>query len=564
MGILDRLGIRFGSSAAQVAPKAAYFQGKAPNPLMVSWNPQLREHSIDVQMSWEKAAARAIEGIQNSGFLTRVVEVETGSVVGQGLRLSSRPDSEALGWDAATSSKWSRMVERRFQAWSNKPYECDAAGKMTFGKMQQAAFASYKAYGEVLALMPLIRNRPGSMSMTKVLMLPPSRLAQTNDDLRDITQGVRNDAWGLPIGYVIKKKDRTLGWVEEEIAARDLDGRPNVIHVFDAAIATNRGISPMAPILKVVRQVDQYADATLTAALIQTIFAATIKTNITGLSAFDGLMTNGDTGALDLNAFATAAGEWYDGAQINLNQHGRIAHLMPGDELNFTESKQSGMNYDHFMGWLMREIAAGAGVTYESATGDYRGATYSSIRMGGAIEWMTVLRRRSNIIAPFCQAVYESWLEEMIATEQIDFPGGYFAFLAKRDAATRASWNGPAQPQADDFKAARSHEVLKDIQGTTLSDIAASYGRDWEDDMRQRAEENRLAEELDLPLPWAPSDPLETREGQGLALNEPASGDGSEKRDSKPRQKSKREGDGRDSEEDDPTDASAEEMENGD
>lgn len=537
MGIVQRLAGMIKGSAP--APKAAFFQG-GRNPLMLSWRPALREQSRDIQQAWVDAAARAQEAIQNSGFLTRVLEVECGSVVGAGLRLSSRPDAEALKWTREEASKWARMVETKFRAWSENPVECDAAGKMTFPKQQQAAYASWKTFGEIFGLLPII-ERPASMSKTKVLLLPPHRLMQKNDEFNNIVQGVKTDGWGFPLSYFVQEKDRIIGIKEREIAAYDRDGRPNVIHVFDSSIATNRGISPLASVLKVIRQVDQYADATLTAALIQTIFAATIKTNIQGLAAFEGLMTTGDTAETNIDAFAAKKGEWYESAKIDLTQHGRIAHLFPGDELDFTKSNAPGQQYDQFMGWLMREIAAGAGVTYESATGDYRGATYSSIRMAGAIEWLGVLRRRANIIVPFCQMVFNAWLEEEIFSGRIQFPGGYFAFLANRASATRASWSGPAQPQADDFKAARSAQVLKEIQGTTLADIAASYGRDWDDDMRQRAAENALADELDLPRPWSPVTMLETKEGQDLALEEPAS-DGSEPKDSKPRDKSTRRG----------------------
>ena len=538
--IATKQRVRVPAGSAYSNPNAAYFQNNR-NPLMVGWRPQLREHTQDVQASWVDAAARAVESVQNSGFLTKILEVETGSVVGAGLRFSSRPDAEALGWTQEEANKWARQVERAFRSWCDNPVECDAAGKMTFAKMQQAAFASYKTYGEILALMPLIQ-RPASMTMTKVMLLTPTRLSQKTDLNNDLVQGVKCDrSTGFPISYVITERDPTVIWKEREIAAFDADGRPNVLHVFDSAIGVNRGISPLAPILKIARQVDQFADATLTKALIQTIFAAVMQTNVSGIDAFQGLMTTGDTAQIDLGAFMGQKGEFYDGARIDLTQHGRIAQLFPGDELKFTESKSPGQQYDDFMGWLMREIAAGAGVTYESATGDYRGATYSSIRMAGAIEWLTVMRRRMNIIIPFCQAVFRAWIEEAIMTGRLPFKGGKFAFMAKKEAACRGAWSGPAQPQADDFKAARSHQVLWEMGSTTLAHISDSYGWDWDDDMRQRAEENRLAEELGLPLPHAPTTMLQTKEGQKKELEDPpmdqTPGDSqppTKKRDSKP------------------------------
>lgn len=510
------------SQGQNAGPSAQYFQGNR-NVLLNTWRPVLREHSDDIGESWADAAARATEGIQNSGFLTRVLEVDTGSVVGQGLRFSSSPDIDALGWTVEEASDFSRKFESMFRAWCNNPIECDAAGKNTFGRMQQAAYSSYKAFGEVLALTPII-DRPGAITSTKIKLIPPYRLDSATDIMSGVTQGVRTDGWGFPLAYRIRKFNRLWGWGDfEEVRARDADGRPNVLHIFEGGISTTRGISPLAPILKVVRQADQYADATLTTALIQTIFAATIETSMPGITAFEGLMTGQDGvgGALDLVKLAEAQGAWYDSSDINLTQHGRIAHLFPNEKLNFTEAKAPGQQYDHFMGWLMREIAAGCGVTYESATGDFRGATYSSIRMGGAQEWLGVTRRRSNVIVPFCEEVKMLWLDEAIYSGRLKLPKrmGYMNFLAMKDAIARGSWSGPAQPQADDFKAARAFQVLKDIGAVTLKGIGEAYGRDWEDDARQKAEENRLYDELGLPLPHAPETLMESKEGQDAELD---------------------------------------------
>lgn len=518
MGMLERLSRPFRSSAAVPKPKAAYFQSER-SPFLVGWNPQLREQQQDVQASWEKAAARSISAIQNSGFMAGIVEVSSGGVVGSGLRMASRPDADVLGWKPEYATKWARNTETRFRAWAKKPRECDAQGQMNFAQMQQAAYASYMAYGEILALMPMIR-RDGGTSLTKVLLTPPTRLVNTTDMVSGMVQGVKVDQWGLPIGYRLRERDQWLGWKERDIRALDADGRPNVLHIKDPAISTTRGIGPFAPVLKVVRQVDQYFDANLTSAMIQTIFAATIRTNISGGAAYDGLLTRNDKGDFDANGFATTKGEWYEGASIDLSQHGRIAHLFPGDELNFTEAKQPGQQLDHFLGWLLREIARGGGVTYESATGDYRGATYSSVRMAGAVEWLTVMRRRNNLIVPFCDMVFEWWLDEEIATGRIEFPGGYSRFRDMRAFAARATWTGPARPQADDFKTARAYEVRKGMQATTLSEISEEYGRDWDDDARQRAAENALHDELKLPKPWAATDLLQVKGGEEAAIKE--------------------------------------------
>ncbi|MEN5278073.1 phage portal protein [Brucella sp. TWI432] len=500
-----KMRVRVPAGSRHIEPQAAYFKNER-SPFFTSWRPQLREQYIDVQNSWTKAAARAIDSVQNSGFVGNGVSVSTGSVVGEGLKLAARPDGDTLGWDRDKAGEWGRKVEGKFYLWANNPLECDAGGKMTFGMHQQAAYASYLTFGEILSLLPLIKHKHAK-SMTKVMLIPPSRIEDKSDVENGVYQGVKVDEWGNPTSYFIRRKPDGVGMESSvEIQARDADGRRNLLHLFDPAISSARGISPLANVLKIVRQVDQYADATLTSALIQTIFAATLKTDIKGISAFDGLFTRedrkGKVSDYNLSDLAGARGDWYDGASIDLTQHGRIAHLFPNDELQFTEAKQPGQQYDHFMGWLMREIAAGFGVSYETLTGDYRGATYSSVRMAGATEWLSVIRRRNNIIIPFCQSVYETWLDEEIFQGRIEFPGGYEAFLANKEAACVASWSGPARPQADEFKTARAFQVLKDMGTTTLSEICAAYGQDWDDVARQQKAENDYFAKLGLPLPW--------------------------------------------------------------
>lgn len=516
-------------------PQSAFFKGDR-SVFLSGWNPQLRESHQDVQAGWQKAAARAVESLQNSGFIAGVMEVSGASVVGNGLRMSARPDAKGLGWSQEVARDWAAEVESQWAAYSLRPLECDAAGKMTFPQMQQAAYASYLAYGEALALQPIV-ERGGVSSLSKIALIPPSRIVDRSDASLRTYQGVTVDNWGMPLIYRIKQPDQLYGDLEIDVRYMDRDGRRNINHVFDPGIAVTRGISPLAPVLKVIKQVDQYFDATLTTALIQTIFAATMKTGTSGIQAFEGLMTgsdaSGNPGALDLDKFGEAKAGWYEDAKIDLSQHGRVAHLFPGDELDFKAAQHPGSQFDTTMRWLMLEICRGAGVTYENGTGDYRGATYSSVRMAGAMEWLTVMRRRDNIVIPFSQCAYETWLDERIGTGRIGFPGGIEAFRAQRGFASHTIWTGPPRPQADDFKTARAFQVRKEMGAITIAEIASDYGQDWDDMMRQQAAENALADELDLPRPWAPTDIMQKPDGEELALNSPPESDPTEKRDPK-------------------------------
>lgn len=564
MGLLGRLAGALGLNSTTVsttaldsrqAPYGRY--EREPNQFLAGFMPYLRDQSDVVGGSWEKQAGRVIHAYQHSGFIRGVLDVSTAQTVGSGLRMSARPDGSTLGWSKEFTAEFARKREASFQAWAKNPYHCDASGQFNFGQLQQAFYWSALAFGEGLGMVRTV-ERIGSKYLAKLKLLPPSRIVNVSDG-QNLVQGVRIDSEGMPIAYRIHAKDANGMLVEREVQVRDKTGQLRLIHKMMPAIAQTRNVSDIATGMKAYRQFDQYSDANLTKKMIQTIFAAVIKSNLQGTAAFEGLMTEGDqlnAGALDLGSFMSAKGDFYDGAKLDLNQHGRIGQLFPTDELDFVESKAAGDDFDPIARWLWLEIAAAAGVSYESSTGDYRGATYSSVRMAGSKEWLGVMRRREGLIEPMCQTMADAVLEEDIGMGRIDLPGGLDFFYANRDAICNAVWAGPRQPQADDFKQARAHQVLKDMGATTLARIATDYGEDWDDMLQQQAAENAEAHKLGLPLPWAPKTMLETEEGQELELNDPGN-DGQEKK-SPPAKKRRGE---RNVPERDPTDALNAELE---
>jgi lambda family phage portal protein len=390
--------------------------------------------------------------------------------------------------------------------WSRSAQECDIQGLRTFGQMQNAAFRSWLITGEILAELPF-RRRPWNRYGTKVRLLPPHRLSRKTESMKRLINGVYTDTDGMPVGYRAIRKDLFKHDVEYDVRARDGAGRPRVIHVFDGLPGTHRGISPMAPALQVAKQFDQLADATLMAAIVQTLFAATITSDEPTEQVLSGLLTPQEQasmaaqGIAPMEAYMDMVAGYYDGSTLDVGINGRLAHLFPGQELKFHTSNQPSSNYKEFSMHLLRELARCLGLTYESATGDSIGATYSSLQAATTEIFAITKARRQHIIAPFCQPVYEAWLEEEIATGGIVFPGGYEAFLANRTAACRAEWLGAARPTADDLKKAKAHEVWKRLGVMSDAMICNDLGVDVDDVYQQLAQEQEMRAEYGLPDP---------------------------------------------------------------
>jgi lambda family phage portal protein len=535
--------------------------------MLAGFMPSVVEPSDMLERSHRKQVARTLLSMERSGFIKNVIEASITMVVGTGLKISSRPNAKALGWSQEQASNFASDFEALVNAWAAKPYSCDASGFFTFGGLQQAYYLSELTYGEGLSLLPNI-TRPGNRYSTKVKVLPPSRIVDKTDG-RKIIQGVETDGWGLPIAYYIWSYDRHGNEVEKRILARDRDGRANVIHRFMPTIATTRNSPSLRAGMKAFRQFDQYGDANVVQKMVRSIFGAVIKNSIPGMAAFEGLMTSGEmVGAarapsFDFGKFAAAKSQYYKGHELDLSNHGRIASLFPGDELDFVESKAANDEFDPIARWLMLEVAGAAGISYESATGDYRSATYSSVRMAGAKEWGTVLRKRNEILAPFCQEVAEALLEEAIYKGTIDVPGGFDFFLEHRDEIARCSWSGPAQPQADEFKAARAAEVQLDAGFAAMQDICDDYGRDYEDMLERQARENQMAADKGLPLPHRDRNAVSGDQSEDAELGDSKDANQGERK--KPKKlRRKRRGGVEDTPEDEPADALIREGTSGD
>jgi len=503
MNIVDRVrnfvGVGSPSSLpAKPAVSSQYMKGNA-SPFFFNWRPALRDTRDDAREAYYTAAARAIDAIQNSGWLTGAVNQAIGATIGEGLRLASKPNAEALGWTQDEADEWSRKVESLWNEWANCPMECDVRATMTVAEMTDAALRSYFSHGEVVGLLPMV-GRPFAKTRTKVKLLPAHKLMQDSNGFRQY-QGITTDAWGMPISYRFTLRVRELYEEIVDIPARDGAGRPQVLHVFDGEIEQMRGITPLAPALKIARQYDQLSDATLTAALIQAIFAATIESDAPTDTILQALQDDDEqgVGGGNMDALLGAKAGWYDATKIDLGRAGKIAHLFPGEKLIFNGSKTPNSTYEAFAKFLMREIARCLGLSFETLTGDYSAATYSSVRMSTSELWPLTVRRRRRIPARLCQTIFEAWLEEQIELGRVAFPDGLFGFIENKTAACRAEWRGPPKPQADDLKTAKAHQTYRSLGVITDEMICNDLGTDVEDVYRQRAHEKKLREKYDLP-----------------------------------------------------------------
>ena len=273
-------------------PMSRFMNGEQ-GALWEKWRPTIHEPLYEVGRAYRSAAARSIDLIQNVGWISGAIDQATANTVVGGLRLDACPDPKALGMSPAAAKKWAKAVEERFAIYAKSPAEVDIEGRLTLGQMQAQAFRSYLATGDVVAE-HVWRERPGCQWRSKVRVVPAHRLAvhRTNYTER-LVQGVRLDQDWIPVGYVFEYPDLLTGNGEiiREKPARDMFGRKIISHVFDGQIGAVRGLTPIAPVLRIAKRFDELSDATLMSAIIQSVFAATLTTTMPTAETMEGLLS---------------------------------------------------------------------------------------------------------------------------------------------------------------------------------------------------------------------------------------------------------------------------------
>lgn len=517
MAILDRL---FGgrtratkapapTGSAPRRPVARYLRDTAQGALSQR-AASLVTHQDEVTRAWDRISALALDFIQNSGRLKGAVDQVLADTVGVELRLNARPNLSALGYDQAETVAWAREVERRWRRWAWNPAECDFRGRLTVPQMVDVALRHQIAYGEAIGLLAFwdrpLRARYGITTGTKFCLVPPHRLVRETNEWQRLHAGVWLDENGRPTGY--RFRERRDGWDQNvDYAVRDAAGRPQVVHVFDPWDADDtRGVSVLASAMRTHAYAEQLGDATLTTAVLQTVFAATLTSPNPSVEAFEGIQALAEQDEGLTQDFVDFIGAKLDAAAegIQFGANGQISHVGPGERLELHSAQTPHNNYLPFSADLRREMARAIGTTYSAFSMDHSDATYSSVRMETASIWPVVLRRRERIAAPIKQSIYESWLDEEIGEGRIPLRGGYRAFQAHREDICWAEWQGPARPTADDLKSAKAASERLQNGTSYLGLECAEHGLSVEDVVEQRQRERDLFVAAELGDPFAP------------------------------------------------------------
>lgn len=457
---------------------------------MSGWSVTSNDADADILPDLPTLRERSRDLIRNNPMAAGAINTKVGNVVGTGLRLNSQIDADFLGMEQEQAEQWEANTEREFRLWAESP-DCDATRTLNFYGLQELAFRSTLENGDVFVLLPDIKrlNRPYSLS---VQLIEGDRVCNENyaADNEKVAGGVERDDAGAPVGYWVatrhpgsKTHPYNAKW-KRYPAYGAQSGRRNMLHLYrKLRIGQTRGVPDLAPVIEPLRQLGDYTDAELAAAVVASYFTVFIKAE-SGLGPMEPTTeTGGKTSDKDFKMGPAA-----------------LLELMPGETVETANPGRPNQAFDPFVQAILRQIGVALELPFEILIGHFT-ASYSAARAAMLQAWKFFRARRQWLAAYFCQIIYEEWLTEAVSVGRISAPG-FFRDPAVRAAYSGAEWIGPAQGQIDPKKENDADAIAEDRGWKTAAEnTAEKTGGDWNRKHQQRAREVKKRREAGLESP---------------------------------------------------------------
>jgi lambda family phage portal protein len=297
--------------------------------------------------------------------------------------------------------------------------------------------------------------------------------------------GIVLDAYGLPAAYRVLRHHpgEANDWSGPGVGAEPkLDTLPasSVLHYFRPDRPGQlRGVPDITPALPLFAQLRRYTLAVIAAAETAADFAAVLYTDAPA---------NGEADPL----------EPMD--EVELEK--RMATVLPGGwKLGQVHAEQPTTSYAEFKREILNEIARCLNMPFNVAAGNSSGYNYASGRLDHQVYYKSIRVEQHHLQLAVLDRILKAWLNEAVLVE------GLLPQSLRTIAATlpEHAWFWDGVEHVDPAKEANAQATRLANHTTTLAAEFARQGRDWEQELRQRAKELTLMNELGLALATAPA-----------------------------------------------------------
>lgn len=390
---------------------------------------------------------------ENNAIMANIDATIVRNSVGNGFVFQSKSGKENID----------KQIETLWNAWV-QPKNCDVTGRQHFGGIQQLILSQRMCDGEVVIKKHLSSNKNNPL---QIQLIEADRFDTTyavrSDESR--VDGIEVDSLGAPKNYVFR--EGLMGSVKVPA--------DQIIHYFKMGNRSSqyRGLSEYKQSIVDLRNFAGYQSATLKSARARASVAYAIETNNVG----------GHLGALTQST--STNDQIYD---IN----GVMVHyLNSGEKMHQYDPTIKGTEYGEFVRSCVRLIAVARQVSYELAFRDYSQVNFSSARASFIQDHKRFSNEQWHMVTYVLNPLFESWLDANVMAGNIKGLSAAAYFLNKSEFC-QPRWIAPAREWVDPLKDINA--LMKEVEMgiTTIGEVAAARGKDFEEVVAARVKENEM------------------------------------------------------------------------
>jgi lambda family phage portal protein len=474
--IREALGIK-GKAEPQVpavTPRRRSYEGALISRLTQDWVAQGTSQDAEARGSMRILRNRVRQLVRDNDYAKQALRAIATNVVGTGIKFQSQVRAQRGG---KLNTKVNQAIEQAWADWCRKD-SCDVAGRLCFADIERLAVTSTAESGEILIRM--IKQPFGRSKIPLGLEIIESDLLDDNyngvgENGNEVRMGVEIDQWHRPVAYWFFQKhpgDFQYGQKGNPYQKRIRVPAEEVIHLYraDRPLQT-RGIPWFASALTRLHHLSGYEQSEVIAARAG--------------AALMGFVSSPEGQLLDEGVI--------DDQRVTEFSPGTIKYLAPGETFT-VPSLQRPDTFEPFMRQMLRAVAAGLGVSYETVSRDFSQTNYSSSRL-------SLLEDRDNyrvlqdwLTENFHQVVFDAWLDLAVLSGELNLPG-YDLDSARYN---QARWIGRGWQWVDPYKEVQAYKEAVRCGFMTQADVIAQTGGDLEELLANRSSELQQSQGLGL------------------------------------------------------------------
>lgn len=449
------------------------------NRLVGDWTTTSNSANQEIKGSTRVLRARARQLAKDDDYFGGFLKELDSNVIGaRGIQLQVDAKSASGKKDAATN----KAVEAAWSLWSRKRF-CTVTGQDNLRESAALALRTLAVDGEFLIRIVFDNSNPFNFALQ---FLDVDWLDEDYNDPQlsngnRVIMSVEVDAFDKPVAYWFTAPRWGSITVPREGLAGTMQSQSNrvripaeqIIHRFlKVRPGQQRGVTWAHSAMLRLNMLGGYEEAELVGARVAASQMAFVSPPT----------DEGQTGSINRQ---TASVE----TEVS---PGTISELPAGYTVHEWSPNRPGTTYSIFVKNVLRAVAVGLGISYNTLTSDLESTSYSSMR-GGSIKERDIWRRLQEWLADnLYQDIYEKWLFFNINTAQLPVSASLL------DAVMYPIWRPRGFDWVDPSKDTQADVLALDKGIKTRTEILSERGRDFEDTMEQLAYEKAYCEGLGL------------------------------------------------------------------